>query len=127
MILIHDGTSMARALALDLPPGLAALIRRRANDLAELLDWTEFLVVTAGDREADIVREVGFSPLVEPVDGARFGEPGFRPFWDHLVDHGGWFELSISFGSTFAYILLIQDAAGVLPDLLDLCRRHAAA
>ncbi len=127
MILIDSRASLARVLALDLPPGLAALIRRRADDLAELMDWTELLVVTAGDREDDIVREVGFSPLVAPVDGARFGEPGFEPFWDHLVDHDGWFELSVSFGSTFAYLLLVHDAEGVPADLLDLCRRHAAA
>lgn len=126
MLLIEDRATMARALTLDLDLRLIAILRRRIDDMDHLLDDTELLIVVAGDGECDIVREVGFSPLVEPVDGIRFGAPGFDPFWDYLVDHGGWFELSVSFGSTFGYCLLIQDDNGVIPDLLTLCRRYAA-
>lgn len=128
MILLHDRASMALALRRDLDPRLLVLLAERiahANDRG-LIDQTEFLVVEPGDREEDIAREVGFSPLVEPVDGARFGEPGFAPYWDLLADRGGWFELLVTFGSAFALILLVADADGVLPDLLALCRRHAA-
>lgn len=127
MLLLESRAAMARALTLDLDPHLLAVLRQRIDDLDHLLDDTEFLIVVAGDSEPDIVREVGFSPLVEPIDGIRFGAPGFEPFWDHLVDHGGWFELSLSFGSTFAYGLFVQDAAGIIPDLRALCRRYAAA
>lgn len=129
MILLHDRVSMAHALTLDLAPALYATLAASIASLAagehDLTDWTEYLIVQPGDTEADIVRHVGFSPLVEPIDGARFGTAGFQPFWDWLVDRTGCFELSISFGSTFAYVLLIQDAEGVLPDLLALCRRYA--
>lgn len=126
MFLLDNRAAMARALTLDLDPRLIAILRRRSDDLDHLLDETEFLIVVAGDSECDIVRKVGFSPLVEPIGGIRFGAPGFDPFWDYLVDHGGWFELSVSFGSTFGYCLLIQDANGVIPDLIALCRRYAA-
>lgn len=126
MLLLVDRAAMAHALTLDLDVRLLALLRRRIDDFGDLVDVTEFLIIVAGDAESDIIREVGFSPVVEPIDQVRFGAPGFEPFWDHLVDHGGWFELSISFGSTFAYALLIQDTDGVLPDLLTLCRRYAA-
>ena len=127
MITIYDRASMAHVLArTDLDPHLQQLLGSRFASLVtpdgDLTDWTEFLIVEAGDREEDIQREVGFSPLVEPIDGARFGAKGFRPFWDHLTDHDGWFELTISFGSTFAYVLFIQDGDGVMAEL---CRRYA--
>lgn len=128
MITIYDRASMVRVLSLNLDPQLRGLLERCVASLVtpdgDLTDWTEFLIVEPGDREADMQREVGFSPLVEPIDGARFGSRGFHPFWDHLTDHAGWFELTISFGSTFAYVLFIQDADGVLPELLRLCRQY---
>jgi hypothetical protein len=129
MLTIYDRAQQARVLTLDLEPALRALLQRRFAALGtadcDLMDWTEFLIVEAGDREDDIIREVGFSPLIEPINGARFGGKGFAPFWDHLTDHGGWFELSISFGSSFAYVLFIHDGEGILPELRCMCRRYA--
>ena len=72
-----------------------------------------------------MVRAVGFSPLHEPIAGARYPHPDFHPHWDWLADLGGWFELVETFGGTFAYVLLVQDADGVPPDLLAMCRRYA--
>lgn len=128
MLHLYDRATMAHALTCDLEPQLHRLLTDRITALGEdLIDWTEYLVVEPGDTETDIVRHVGFSPLIEPFDGIRYGEPGFHPGgWDWLVDHGGWYEMSASFGSTFAYILLIQDTDGVLPKLRRLCRRYVA-
>jgi hypothetical protein len=126
MLHLHNQETMALALAGDLDPTLHRLLTERIAALGEeLIDWTEYLVVEPGDTEADIIRKVGFSPLVEPIDGKRFDEPGFYPHWDWLTDHGGWFELSVSFGSTFAYVLFIEDADRVPTDLLDLCRHYS--
>lgn len=130
MIHLHDRAGMARALTLDLDPALSALLKLHVDHLTsgehDLTDQTEFLVVQPGDSEAEIVRHVGFSPLVEPIDGARFPDAAFQPHWDWLARRpGGWFEMIYTLGSTFAYILLIQEIDGVLPDLLTLCRRFA--
>lgn len=126
MIAIHDRADMARALTLDLDPGVRAALSDRITALAgELIDHTSIVVIEPGDSEADIVREAGFSPLVEPFDGFRFGSPGFHPWWDWLHDHGGLYELIVTFGSAYACTLLIRDADGTPPDLLDLCRRYA--
>lgn len=123
MMYLYDRATMGRALTLDLDPKLHRLLVERIRALGEdLIDWTEYLVVEPGDTEADIICHIGFTPLVEPIDGKRFGEPGFDAHWDWLNDHGGWFELSVSFGSTFAYVLFIEDADRVPADLLDLCR-----
>jgi len=128
MLHLYDRATMAAALTRDLDPELRRLLQARILALGEdLIDWTEYLVVEPGDTEADIVRHVGFSPLVEPFDGIRYGEAGYHIGGiDWLVDHGGWYEMSASFGSTFAYVLLIQDTDGLIPELRHLCRCYVA-
>ena len=130
MILIHDSATAAHALAADLDPRMrAALVAELALLTAgehDLTDWTDIVVVQPGDTEDHIGREAGFSPLVDPISGARFLQPGFEPAWDLLTLRGGVFRLVATYGSTFATVLLVPDADGVLPELLDLCRRHAA-
>ncbi|MDH7973531.1 hypothetical protein QH494_15175 [Sphingomonas sp. AR_OL41] len=120
---------MARAFTLDLDPQLRVLLAARIAALVtvdyDLTDDTEYLIVDPGDTEADIIRHVGFSPLVEPIDGARFGSAGFHPFWDWLGGHAGWYEMIVTFGSAFAYVLFISDADGVDSDLLSMCCRYA--
>jgi hypothetical protein len=120
---------MARALASNLDPQLHNLLSIRIAALVtedgNLTDWTEYLIVEPGDTEGEIIRHVGFTPLIEPIEGARFRGAGFLPHWDWLADHDGIFEMIVTFGSTFAYVLLIRDAAGVPSDLLALCRRYA--
>ena len=129
MIHLYDRATMARALTSNLDPRLETLLQQRIDALTigpfDLTADTEFVIVQPGDTEDDIQRTVGFSPLVEPIDGIRFGDPGFHPFWDWLADHGGWFEMIVTFGSTFAYVLLIQDADDTQPELLSLCRAFA--
>ena len=128
MIHIYDAQTMVAALAGDLDPQLRPLLEARKAALItpdyDLTGDTEFLVVQPGDTEDEIVRNIGQSPLVDPIEGARFRERGFMPHWDWLADHGGWFEMILTFGSTFAYILLIQDAEGTIPDLRAMCRHY---
>jgi hypothetical protein len=126
MMHLYDRETMARALASDIDPQLLNLLSTRIAALVtvdgDLTEWTEYLVIEPGDTEDEIVRHVGFSPLVEPIDGFRFESAGFIPCWDWLIDHGGMFEMTVTFGSTFAYVLLIREADGVLPDLRRMCR-----
>jgi hypothetical protein len=95
---------------------------------AGLLDLTHILVIEPGDTEQAIVDAIGFSPLVSPLDGWRYGSNNFHPYWDGPVwRHDGWFELIVTVGNDgFAFILLIADEPGMLPELLDLCREFAA-
>lgn len=126
MLHFYDRVTMAHALTLDLEPTLRRLLHERIAALGDdLIDWTEYLVVEPGDTEADIIRYIGFSPLVEPIEGIRFGQQGFHPFWDWLTDHGGWFEMIVTFGSTFAYVLLIANDPGAPKDIQRLCRQFA--
>lgn len=123
MLHFYDRATMAHALTLDLNPQLHRLLSDRIAALGEdLIDWTEYLVVEPGDTEPDIIRHIGLSPFVEPIDGTRFGEPGFEPGWDWLDAHEGYWEFVFTFGSTFACIVFVTDDEGVSSDILRLCR-----
>ena len=125
MLHFYDRAGFALALTLNLEPRLHRLLSGRIAALAdELIDFTEYLVVQSGDTEDDIVRAVGLSPLVEPIEGIRFGQPGFEPHWDWLVRHDGWFEMVFTFGGTHALILLTEDNEGVLPELREMFHQH---
>jgi hypothetical protein len=130
MIHLYDRAAFQRVHALHIDPAIKLLLADRIAALrtpyGDLTDWTEFIVVQSGDIEDDIVRAIGFSPLIEPIDGARHGEPGFAPGWDHLESTAGCYILTVTFGSAFAYVLVIPDQPGVLPELLDLCRSYAS-
>jgi len=131
MIHIYDRATMAHALTLDLEARLRELlvarIARLQTEYGDLTDHTEFLVVEPGDTEDDIVRHVGFSPLVDPIDSHRWPDPHFQLGWDYLADRGQWFEMIVTFGSTFAYVLLIRDGEAISSPLLQLCHTYAAA
>jgi hypothetical protein len=69
---------------------------------------------------ADVRPPVGCRALVAQsrLDGIRH-----QPDWDWIARHQGWWELMYTVGNSgFAYIVLVQDAARVLPELLALCR-----
>ena len=121
--------SIEAALHQPLDPSLHALLVEtwRRAEAPDLLDLTHILVIQPGDTEAQIIAEIGFSPLVEPLGGVRFATTGYYPHWAWLHDLGGWYEMIVTVGdSGFAFILLIEKAVGVLPELLSMCAHYAA-
>jgi len=66
-----------------LEPRLKALLTARIDRLAtpcgDLVDMTHIVVVEPGDTEDDLLDEIGLSPLINPIDGARYGTPDFYP------------------------------------------------
>lgn len=126
MLHFYDRAGFARALTLNLDAKLHRLLAERIGALTEeLIDCTEYLVVQPGDTEANIIRYIGQSPLIDPMDGIRFGEPGFQPHWDWLAEHDGWFEMIKTFGSAFAYVLFIENSEAMEEPLLAMCRSFA--
>jgi hypothetical protein len=129
MIAFSDRASLEAAPTLPLDEQLRPLLLNRIRHYATqgLLDLTHLVVVQPGDTEEDIVAEIGLSPLVNSLDGARYGSPNFQPWHDWLQRHDGFFELVVTVGNSgFAFVLLIQDAPGADPDLIALCRTFAA-
>jgi hypothetical protein len=128
MNIIVDCASAAHVLALDLTPAVrSALETELALTAANgLTACTDILIIEPGDTEYEIELEAGFSPFVDPLSGARSDQPGFAPCWEILTLNDGVFRLVVTFGGGAAIILLIPDTTDLCPDLLDLCRTHAA-
>jgi hypothetical protein len=124
MLNLPDRASQLSVLDQPLDPSLHALIKGRVQDAFNLglADLTHIVVVEPYDTEDDLIEALGFSPLVSRLDGNRL-----EPDWDWLECHPGWWELVYTVSNDgFAFLVLVQDAPGVLPDLLALCRAAAA-
>lgn len=128
MLSITDGGSLSRALS----PTVRDIIDNRVHQLrlsydGPLGEIVNFIVVQPGDREAIVTKALGFSPLCNPIDQARFGDPGFTPSWEWIERHGDWFGMAFILSDDgFGHVLLVQDAEGVDPGLLSLCRSFAS-
>lgn len=119
MLSLIDPAAMIAAL-----PTLAPLPRRRVQEIldGQLADMTHILIIGPDDTEANIVAEIGFSPL--ELERLRFSDCGLEPAWDMSHDHGGWFELAFCVGNSgFAFVLLVEDHEPPTP-LVRMCQTY---
>lgn len=124
MLSIPDTATAAAVLAQPLDPELRTLIEGRLADAAAigLAELTHLVVVERGDPLAAIQDELGWSPLVHPIDGTFYGDTAFQPYWGWIENHGSHYELVHAIGNDgFAVILLVERANGVIPALLQMC------
>lgn len=110
MILISDPASAAEAIARDLDPPVRAALEAELALLTagehDLTDHTQILVVEPHDTVADVASEAG---LPMPLAG-----------WDHLSERAGVWRVVVTYGSTFATIILVPGDADTA--LLNLIR-----
>lgn len=119
MIDMPDLDAILAAVCRPLQPDLHDLIASRLQDAfaCGLADLTHILVIQPGDTEAQIIDAIGFSPLMSRMDGNRL-----QSDWDYIEPHPGWWELIYTVGNSgFAFLVLVERADGVLPELLALC------
>ncbi len=124
----HTARAIARAPRIMTDPQLKNLLVDRVQDWTALglLDLTHLVIIEVGDTDVSVREELGFSPLVNPLDGLRHGTDGFVFPFDYIEDHGGWFELFVTVGNDgFAFHFFVRNREGVDPDLLAMCRAHA--
>lgn len=133
MLSIEDSAAMQRALSGPIDPAIKTILLDRLELLAEFLgDWeladlAHFYIVEPGDSLDVIEMTLGFSPLVNFVDGARYPDPTFEPPWEHLVARGIWYDFVFALSdSGFGINLLVPDRDGIDSILLELCRTFAA-
>lgn len=132
MLSIEDSAAMERVLSGPIDPALKTILLDRLELLAEYLgDWdladlAHFHVVESGDSLDVIEKILGFSPLVNFVDGARYPDPTFEPSWEHLVYRQGWYGFVFALSdSGFGINMLVPECNGIEPSLLRLCREYA--
>ncbi|HZG45490.1 MAG TPA: hypothetical protein VEZ41_04380 [Allosphingosinicella sp.] len=122
MLSITDGGSLARALSRSIDDRLKHLLTTRSAQLGNIEGQAHFIVAQPADQLSDIQQALGFSPLLNPIDGSRFGEPDFTPAWEWIADHSFCFELTFIFDdSGFAHVLFVEKAEGANLELLSLC------
>lgn len=129
MLIYSDAAAIAAApTTAPVDHHLRRLIADRVHDwtATDLLDLTVLVIVEPGDDERKLRRRIAYSPLANPVEGSRFGEPGFEPSFDWLQHHpGGWTEIMETVGNDgWAMFLFVADQDGTDPELRALIRAY---
>jgi hypothetical protein len=125
MIVIDNANDCPNAL----PYELHALLDSHLSlaRLQGLESLTVLLVIQPDDIEADVVAELGFSPVTNPITAIHYDDPEFEPYWAWLTKAGRWFQLVHTVSDDgFAFILLIENAESQFADLVAMCRAWAA-
>ena len=130
MICIRNDKEMDAALTSPIDPELKLLLRRRRMQLAgydgyALEDLAHFVVIEPSDRLVDVEAALGFTPVVNFVDGQVLGHPDFTPSWESAERHSGWIELVFILSDDgFGHVMLIPDHPVIDPTLSRLCVDH---
>lgn len=92
-----------------------------------LLDRTQMFIIKNGSNECQLAETLGFSPLVNPKDGRRYGDDRFRPFWTSLRESHGWYEMTVEIGevSGFTFVIFFDDNETLHPAVREMCRKYA--
>ena len=131
MITIYNSADMARVLSGPIDTDLKAILLGRLELLAEFSEWdladlAHFLVCQPEDSIDAIENELGISPFINLVDGARYPDPAFDPSWEFCIARKGYFDLTFCRSDAgLANCLLVPDRDDIEPTLLELCRLYA--
>ena len=131
MITIYDSADMQRVLSGPIDPDLKAILLGRLELLADFSEWdladlAHFIVVEPGDSNEAIEKELGLSPFVNLVDGARYPYAAFVPSFEFCIARKGYFDLTFCRSDAgLANCLLVPDRDDIEPTLLELCRLYA--
>jgi len=85
-----------------------------------------FLVIEPGDTIESINMQLGFQILCNRATGIRYDQPGYTPSFEFIEDFSGCYDAVFVLGQDgYAVEVFIPKTAGVDPDLLAMCQRHA--
>jgi hypothetical protein len=129
MITIYNSADMARVLSGPIDPDLKTiLLDRLALLYPEFSDWdlsdlAHFVVVEPGDSVEAIEHELGMSPFVNRVDGARYPDPAFEPSWEFCIARKGYYDLTFALSDAGSGLsVLVPDRDDTEPHLLELIK-----
>ena len=131
MITIYDSADMQRVLSGPIDPDLKTILLGRLELLADFSEWNlsdlaHFLIVGPGDSIDSIVSELGISPFINLVDGARYPDAAFVPSFEFCIARKGYFDLTFCRSDAgLANCLLVPNRNDIEPTLLELCRFYA--
>ena len=131
MITIYDSADMARVLSGPIDPDLKTILLGRLELLADFSEWdlsdlAHFIIVEHGDSNEAFEKELGLSPFVNLVDGARYPDAAFVPSFEFCIARKGYFDLTFCRSDAgLANCLLVPNRDDIEPTLLEFCRLYA--
>ena len=115
-ILIHD-------------PDIREMIDQRFIDMSdgEEVDVDlQVIVVEVGDSVASLEKETGCPILHNLCDDVRYGQPDFKPVFECLEEHVGFYEMVFVPGDgDSGIVIIIPKQEGIDAELLAMCEEHA--
>ncbi len=84
----------------------------------------DFVVCEECDSVADIDAVLGFPIMANRFDGVLFGEPGFQPSWEFVIEYKRWCEIVYVLGDDGAGVVVFVDKQGD-PELVRMLRIYA--
>lgn len=117
--------------ATSLPEEIRFLVQQRIEMLSEEDTYDPdvhgyFIVVEPHDTVAGLDEQLGFHVLCNRFDGARFGDPAFRPSFEFIEEHATCFEMVFVLSDDgFGVEIFLPKACSLDPDLLAMCRQYA--
>lgn len=109
---------------------IAELVRRRQAEASEAGCETEeapaFYLVEPGDAVDAVESGAGVWITRHPFDQRRYGEPGFAPTFELLLEHPGCFEMLFVGGGDFGVTLVVPKHPGIDPALAAFCQSFAS-
>lgn len=122
MTIIDNPDDLVRALASPLPVCVQRILGLRAD----LIDLATFVIPAIGDDIAAIERSAGIAIATDAENDTRYGEPGFMPSFEWVLDHGGAYEAPFILSDDGAgVVLIVPDDDRIDPTLLALLRAYA--
>lgn len=127
MIVLRD-PALASNIA---DPDLRNLIEQRFIDICAGEEYEPdlhgyMIVVEPGDSVAALEQESSCPILRNLYSNIRFGDPGFKPCFEVLEEHGSCYEMVfVPGGGDFGIVIFIPKQEGVDTDLLAMCSVYA--
>ena len=112
-------------------PDVRRLVSLRFHQITagEVYDYDrhgQLIVLEPGDTMAALEDESGCPILHNPFDDTRFGDREFMPVFEAIESHPGCYEIvAILNDDGFGVALFVPKQAGIDPELLAMCARHA--
>ena len=106
------------------------LVQQRINDLGgEAFDSNElgyFLVVESSDTLEALSAQLDFDILRNRFTGIRFNATGFTPSFEFIEEFPACYDMVFVLSDDgYGVEIFIEKVAGIDPDLLGMCQRHA--
>jgi hypothetical protein len=116
----HAATSHADA---DLRTILATRLAQLAGSDCDVAAQVEFFIVEPTDSLDEVTGALGFSLLINPVDGSHFPDPAFTPSFEWADRHCGWTELTfvLSDDGPALVLLVPRDPTQAPAELVQMC------